>query len=62
MIETVISDETLMNIIDSVTEYMYCNWKKCHMAENMTWHDLETVRTDIKNNAMSMIRTNLHFH
>lgn len=31
--ELLISDSAIANIIDSVTEYMYCNWKDCHIKE-----------------------------
>lgn len=27
----VASDDAIESIIDSVTEYMYCNWGDCHM-------------------------------
>lgn len=55
----VTSNETIMNIIDTVTEYMYCNWNDCCMKEEMTWDKLQKVRNEIKNNAMEMIKTNL---
>lgn len=55
----VTSDETIMNIIDTVTEYMYCNWGDCCMKEKMTWDELKKVRDEIKNNAMEMIKGNL---
>lgn len=32
-IAIVTNDETIMNIIDTVTEYMYCNWGDCCMDE-----------------------------
>ena len=48
-----------MNIIDTVTEYMYCNWGDCCMKEKMTWDELKKVRDEIKNNAMEMIKGNL---
>lgn len=54
-----ISDNAIVNIINTVTEYMYCNWKDCHMEENMTWEDLQKVREEIKENAMDMIKGNL---
>ena len=31
-----ISDEEIMSIIDSVTEYMYCNFGDCQMKETIT--------------------------
>lgn len=54
-----VSDESIMNIIDTVTEYMYCNFGNCYMKDNMTWTDLQIVRDEIKNNAMDMIKGNL---
>lgn len=47
-----------MNIIDTVTEYMYCNWGDCCMKE-ITWDELQKVRNEIKDNAMDMIKANL---
>lgn len=58
-IGVVASDETIMNIIDTVTEYMYCNWSGCCMKEKMTWDELKKVRDEIKNKAMEMIKGNL---
>ena len=57
-IGVVASDEAIMNIIDTVTEYMYCNWGDCCMKE-ITWDELQKVRNEIKDNAMDMIKTNL---
>lgn len=57
-IGVVASDEAIMNIIDTVTEYMYCNWSNCCMKE-MTWAELQKVRHEIKENAMEMIKINL---
>ena len=54
----VASDEAIMNIIDTVTEYMYCNYGDCCMKE-MTWDELQKVRDEIKENAMKMIKANL---
>ena len=54
-----ISDEAIMNIIDTVTEYMCCNWGDCCMKEKITWTDLQKVRNEIKENAMEMIKINL---
>lgn len=54
------TNDTIVNIINTVTEYMYCNWKDCHMEENMTWEDLQKVREEIKENAMDMIKDNLN--
>lgn len=54
-----ISDEAIMNIIDTVTEYMYCNWGDCCMKEKITWTELQKVRNEIKENAMEMIKINL---
>ncbi|RHI25744.1 hypothetical protein DW172_03415 [Agathobacter rectalis] len=58
-IGVVASDEAIKNIIDTVTEYMYCNWGDCCMKENMTWDKLQKVRHEIKENAMEMIKVNL---
>lgn len=58
-IGTVINDEVIKNIIDTVTEYMYCNWGDCCMKEDMTWDKLQKVRHEIKENAMEMIKINL---
>ena len=55
-----ISDEEIMSIIDSVTEYMYCNFGDCQMKETMTWDQLQNVRQAIKNNALEMIKSNLN--
>lgn len=55
----IISDEQIMNIIDTVTEYMYCNWGDCYMKEDMTWDKLQKIRDEIKDNAMEMIKVNL---
>ena len=57
--ELLVSNNAIANIINSVTEYMYCNWKDCHIEENITWEDLQTVREEIKKHAMDMIKTNL---
>lgn len=57
-IGVVASDEAIMNIIDTVTEYMYCNWGDCCMKE-ITWYELQKVRNEIKDNAMDMIKANL---
>lgn len=54
----VASDEAIMNIIDTVTEYMYCNCGDCCMKE-ITWNELQRVRNEIKENAMKMIKANL---
>ena len=53
-----ISDEQIMNIIDTVTEYMYCNWGDCYMKK-ITWDELQKARNEIKDNAMDMIKANL---
>lgn len=55
-----ISDEEIMNIIDSVTEYMYCNFGDCQMKETITWNQLQNVRQEIKKNALEMIKSNLN--
>jgi len=54
----VTNDEAIMNIIDTVTEYMYCNYGDCCMKE-ITWAELQKVRNEIKENAMEMIKANL---
>ena len=35
----VTNDEAIMNIIDTVTEYMYCNYGDCCMKK-ITWVEL----------------------
>lgn len=57
-IGVVASDEAIMNIIDTVTEYMYCNYGDCCMKK-ITWAELQKVRNEIKENAMEMIKANL---
>lgn len=57
----VASDEVIMSIIDTVTEYMYCNYGDCCMKDDITWDELQKVRNEIKSNAMEMIKTNLDF-
>lgn len=57
----VASDEVIMSIIDTVTEYMYCNYGDCCMKDDITWDELQKVRNEIKSNAMDMIKTNLDF-
>lgn len=54
----VTNDEAIMNIIDTVTEYMYCNYGDCCMKK-ITWAELQNVRNEIKENAMEMIKANL---
>lgn len=53
-----VSDDDIYSIIDSVTEFMYCNFGDCHM-EKITWDELQNVRDCIKENAMDMIKSNL---
>ena len=55
----IISDEQIMNIIDTVTEYMFCNYGDCFIKEKITWAELQKVRNEIKENAMEMIKVNL---
>lgn len=55
---TVMSDEAIMSIIDTVTEYMFCNYGDCCM-EKITWDELQRIRNEIKENAMEMIKINL---
>ena len=59
-IGTVASDEAIISIIDTVTEYMYCNYGDCCMKDDITWDELQKVRNEIKSNAMEMIKTNLN--
>lgn len=54
-----ISDNDINTIIDTVTEYMYCNFGDCKMKE-MSWDELQIVRQEIKDNAMNMIKSNLN--
>ena len=56
---TVTSDEAIESIIDSVTEYMYCNWGDCHMNEGTTLDELQEIRKEIKENTLEMIKSNL---
>lgn len=58
-IGVVASDEAIMNIIDTVTEYMCCNYDDCFMKETITWAELQKVRHEIKENAMEIIKINL---
>ena len=55
---TVMSDEAITSIIDTVTEYMFCNYGDCCM-EKITWDELQRIRNEIKENAMEMIKINL---
>ena len=55
----IISDEQIMNIIDTVTEYMFYNRGDCFIKEKITWAELQKVRNEIKENAMEMIKVNL---
>lgn len=32
-----LSDDDIEVVIDTVTEYMYCNFVDCHMNDNITW-------------------------
>lgn len=54
-----VSEDVLNSIIDTVTEYMYCNFSECKMQDGMKWSDLEKIRQNIKDNATDMIRNNL---
>lgn len=60
-IGAVASDKTIMSIIDTVTEYMFCNYGDCCMKDSITWDELQKVRNEIKSNAMEMIKANLDF-
>ena len=53
-----VSDDDIYSIIDSVTEFMYCNFGDCHINK-ITWEELEDTRECIKNYAMNMIKSNL---
>lgn len=55
----IISDEQIMNIIDTVTEYMFYNCGDCFIKEKIAWAELQKVRNEIKENAMEMIKVNL---
>ena len=59
VLESRVSDDDIENIINTVTEYMYCNFDDCKMQNGMEWSDLEKVRQNIKDNAMDMIKSNL---
>lgn len=54
-----ISDDDINTIIDTITEYMYCNFVDCKMKE-ISWDELQTVRQEIKDNAINMIKSNLN--
>ena len=41
---TVITDDVIANIIDSVTEYVYCNYEKCHMIENDVYRIVSLIK------------------
>lgn len=51
-----VSNDDIYNIIDKVTEFMYCNFGDCHM-EKITWDELQKVRDCIKENAIEMIKS-----
>lgn len=51
-----VSDDDIYNIIDKVTEFMYCNFGDCHM-EKITWDELQKVRDCIKENVIEMIKS-----
>lgn len=53
-----VSDDDINTIIDTVTEYMYCNFGDCKMKE-ISWDEFQVVRQEIKDNAMDMIKSNL---
>ena len=55
---TAMSDEVIMNVIDTVTEYIFCNYGDCCM-EKITWDELQRIRNEIKENAMEIIKINL---
>ena len=54
-----ISEDDIYNIIDTVTEFMYCNYGDCHM-EKITWEELQEVRKCIKEYGLNMIKSNLN--
>lgn len=54
-----ISDNDINTIIDTITEYMYCNFGDCKMKE-ISWDELQIIRQEIKDNAMNMIKSNLN--
>lgn len=51
-----VCDTDIEKIIDKVTEFMYCNFKDCHMEE-ITLDELEKVRKYIKENGLNMIKS-----
>lgn len=57
---TAISYTDLSIIIDTITEYMYCNYGDCTIDKNTTWNDLENIREQLKQKAIDMIKSNLH--
>ena len=54
-----VSDDVIYEVIDKVTEFMYCNFGDCHM-EKITWNELEEVRNCIKEYALDMIKSGLN--
>ena len=54
-----VSDDIIYEVIDKVTEFMYCNFGDCHM-EKITWNELEEVRNCIKEDALDMIKSGLN--
>lgn len=52
-IGTVINDEAIKNIIDTVTEYMYCNW--VIVVWRKIWHGINYKRCVMKSKIMQWI-------
>ena len=49
-----IPDEIFEKIIDNVTEFMYCNFGKCHMQ--CSWKELEEIRDYIKTEGLDKVK------
>ena len=49
-----IPDKIFEKIIDNVTEFMYCNFEKCHMQ--CSWKELEEVRDYIKTEGLDKVK------
>lgn len=50
-----IPDEIFEKIIDNVTEFMYCNFWKCHMQQ-CSWKELEEIRDYIKTEGLDKVK------
>lgn len=49
------SDEIFEKIIDNVTEFIWCNFKACHM-EKCSWKNLREIRNYIKTEEMNKVK------